>query len=233
MPEGPAPGKPPANPVVPPAAPRRTAVPARLQAAGAQLVAQAQYRIARLGVVGQAGLAALATAVVLALSAVLPAQHALETATADLARARHSPAAASAGAGTPQLLATLPTRTQMPAVIGQVFTEAKGAGVSLDTGHYVYTAAKGGTIAHYKKGRLEYDMFVAKMDSANHAAITLPDWQKALAGAKLVPSFGGYFGEDNGRPVFVFSKGDWIAGVAGLPEKQADLEARTLASRLN
>ena len=144
---GPAPGKPPANPMAPP---RRAAVPARLQAAGAQLVAQAQYRIARLGVVGQAGLAALATAAVLALSAVLPAQHALETVTAELARARHSPAAASAGAGTPQLLATLPTRTQMPAVIGQVFTEAKGAGVSLDTGHYVYTAAKGGTVAHYE-----------------------------------------------------------------------------------
>ena len=144
---GPAPGKPPANPMAPP---RRAAVPARLQAAGAQLVAQAQYRITRLGVVGQAGLAALATAAVLALSAVLPAQHALETVTAVLARARHSPAAASAAAGTPQLLATLPTRTQMPAVIGQVFTEAKGAGVSLDTGHYVYTAAKGGTVAHYE-----------------------------------------------------------------------------------
>jgi len=91
----------------------------------------------------------------------------------------------------------------------------------------------GGTIAHYKKRRLEYDMFVAKMASANQAAITLPDWQKALAGAKLVPSFGGYFGEDNGRPVFVFSKDAWIAGIAGLPEKQADLEARTLASRLD
>jgi hypothetical protein len=91
----------------------------------------------------------------------------------------------------------------------------------------------GGTIAHYKKGKLEYDMFVARMASANQAAITLPDWQKALANAKLVPSFGGYFGEDNGRPVFVFSKEAWIAGIAGLPEKQADLEARTLASRLD
>jgi hypothetical protein len=91
----------------------------------------------------------------------------------------------------------------------------------------------GGTIAHYKKGRLEYDMFVAKLASADQAAITLPDWQRALANAKLVPSFGGYFGDDNGRPVFVFSKGAWIAGVAGLPEKQADLEARTLAGRLN
>ena len=91
----------------------------------------------------------------------------------------------------------------------------------------------GGTIAHYKRGKLEYDMFVAKMASANQAAITLPDWQKALTGAKLVPSFGGYFGDDNGRPIFVFSKDAWIAGIAGLPEKQADLEARTLASRLN
>jgi len=91
----------------------------------------------------------------------------------------------------------------------------------------------GGTIAHYKKGKTEYDMFVSKLESANQAAITLPDWQRSLTNAKLVPSFGGYFGDDNGRPVFVFSKGAWIAGVAGLPEKQADLEARTLAARLN
>jgi hypothetical protein len=147
---GPEPGRPSARPVASPAPPRRTAVPVRLHAAGAQLVAQARYRIARLGVLGQTGLAALAAAAVLALSALLPAQHALETLTTDLARARHSPASASAGPGTPQLLATLPTRTQMPAVIGQVFTEAKEVGVSLDTGHYVYTAAKGGAIAHYE-----------------------------------------------------------------------------------
>ena len=135
---GPAPGRP------------AGAVPARLQAAGTQLVAQAQYRIARLGVIGQTGLAALVAAAVLALSAVLPAQHSVQSLTADLARARHSPAPAGDAAETPQLLAALPTRTQMPAVIGQMFTEAKEAGVSLDTGHYVYTAAKGGTIAHYE-----------------------------------------------------------------------------------
>jgi hypothetical protein len=141
-----------------------------LQAAGAQLVAQAQYRIARLGVIGQTGLAAMAAAAVLALSAVLPAQHALETVTRDLARARHSPASASAAAGTPQLLAALPTRTQMPAVIGQVFTEAKGAGVSLDTGHYVYTAAKGGAIAHYE---LEFPVKASYPDIRNFIDRTL------------------------------------------------------------
>jgi len=114
------------------------------------LAAQAHYRIARLGIVGQTGLAALTAAAVLVLSAVLPAQHALETLNTDLAHARHSPVSPGAATGVPPLLAKLPTRTQIPAVIGQVFTEAKEAGVSLDTGHYVYAAAKGKAIAHYE-----------------------------------------------------------------------------------
>lgn len=91
----------------------------------------------------------------------------------------------------------------------------------------------GGTLAHYKKGKTEYDMFVARLPSATDAAVVLPDWRKALVDAKLVASFGGYFGQDNGRPVFVFTKDVWIAGVAGLPEKDADLQARALAARLN
>jgi hypothetical protein len=91
----------------------------------------------------------------------------------------------------------------------------------------------GGTLAHYKKGTTEYEMFVAKLPTALDAAILLPDWSKALAGAKLIPTFGGYFGQDAGRPVFVFAKGAWIAGSVGLPEKDADLSARTLAGQLN
>lgn len=90
----------------------------------------------------------------------------------------------------------------------------------------------GGTLAHYKKAGKEYEMFVTKLPSATGAAILLPDWRKALSGAKLVPSFGGYFGEDSGRPVFVFTKREWVAGVAGLPEKDADAQARILAGAL-
>jgi hypothetical protein len=33
--------------------------------------------------------------------------------------------------------------------------------------------------------------------------------------------------------VFVFTKGAWIAGVAGLPEREADTEARKLAKALD
>jgi hypothetical protein len=91
----------------------------------------------------------------------------------------------------------------------------------------------GGTLARYKNGKTEYEIFIAKLGNAQEAAFLLPDWRKALADSKFVPSFGGYFGTDAGRPVFVFAKGAWIAGIAGLSEKAADGEARTLAGQLN
>ena len=91
----------------------------------------------------------------------------------------------------------------------------------------------GGTLAHYRKGKAEYSMFVAKLPTATDAALLLLNWSKALTGARLIPSFGGYFGQDTAGPVFVFSKGTWIAGVSGLPEKEADLQARALAAHLD
>lgn len=91
----------------------------------------------------------------------------------------------------------------------------------------------GGTLGHYKKGKQEYQMFVRKLASPLDAALILPEWQKTLKDAKLVPAFGAYYGDDGGRPVFVFTKGAWIAGIAGLNEKEADLPARSLASILN
>lgn len=91
----------------------------------------------------------------------------------------------------------------------------------------------GGTLARYRKNGRDYEIFAAQLPSPLDAAILLPDWKKALAGAKLEASFGGYFGDDQGRPVFVFVKGSWIAGIAGLPEKDADAQARVLAAELN
>jgi len=91
----------------------------------------------------------------------------------------------------------------------------------------------GGTLAHYKKGKLEYEMFIAKLPTATDAAVILPDWRTTLSDPKLIPSFGGYFGRDADRPVFVFSKGPWIAGIVGLPEKDADQQARALAAKLD
>jgi hypothetical protein len=100
------------------------------------------------------------------------------------------------------------------------------------TGLMGHAFMPGGTLGHFRKGPTEYDMFLAKVGSPTDAAILLLNWSKAMTDAKLVPSFGGYFGQDAGRPVFVFSKGAWITGIAGLPQKQADAEARVLASRI-
>jgi len=91
----------------------------------------------------------------------------------------------------------------------------------------------GGTLARYKKGKTEYEMFVAKLPTATDAAVILPDWRNALSDSKLIASFGGYFGRDADRAVFVFSKGAWIAGIVGLPEKDADSQARALAAKLD
>jgi hypothetical protein len=90
----------------------------------------------------------------------------------------------------------------------------------------------GGTLARYKRGKTAYQMFVARAPSATDAAIKLSDWRKALASPEFIASFGGYFGQDAGVPVFVFAKGEWIAGVVGLSRSEADAASRLLASRL-
>jgi hypothetical protein len=141
-----------------PAASARRAVPAvterpsalaRVQAAAGQLAPRVQYQLARLGVAGQAGLASLTVAAVIAVSALIPAQHALQSLSADIVRAQHVSATAMIEQAVPRLVASIPTRMQMPAVLGQVYAEAQAANVPLDTGHYVYTPAKAGGIARY------------------------------------------------------------------------------------
>ncbi|HET7756323.1 MAG TPA: hypothetical protein VFK87_03620 [Steroidobacteraceae bacterium] len=132
-----------------PVATRGAAALARAQAAAGQIVPQLQYQVMRLGLAGQAGLAALTAAVAVAIGALIPAYHAMQTVSADLARVQHAPAGYSMEQAVPRLMASLPTRGQMPAVLAQVYAEAKAAGVPLDTGRYVFTPAKSGTVAHY------------------------------------------------------------------------------------
>jgi hypothetical protein len=146
--ETPPPGTPP--PDRPPAVARRTQLRARLRAAARQIVPQLQYQLTRLGAAGQAGLAALTASAVIVVSALVPAHQALQNLTADLARARHESAGANPAQAAPRLIHSLPTRSQMPTVLAQVYAEAKGAGVSLDSGRYTFTPAKSGAFARYE-----------------------------------------------------------------------------------
>jgi hypothetical protein len=114
------------------------------------------------------------------------------------------------------------------------FPQANLLGTEVVNDHLLGKAfMPGGTLAHYRKGKTQYDLFVTQLPTPTDAAIALLDWSKALTNADLIASFGGYAGQDAGRPIFVFSKGRWIAGVAGLRQKQADPVARVLAAHLD
>jgi len=139
-------------PAQPPAvrAPEGTNVLAVVRDAAGQLLPQLQYQISRLGIAGQAGLAAFAAAAALAVVALVPAHNGLLSLQEALLRAQHPAAAVGIEQAVPHLMASLPTRNQMPAVIGQMLAQAQAAGVALDKGRYAYEPAKGGTIGRYE-----------------------------------------------------------------------------------
>lgn len=91
----------------------------------------------------------------------------------------------------------------------------------------------GGNVAHYRRGKQEFDMFLIRTSVPEAAALLLFDYKKRMENPKLIAHFGGYYGKDGDRMVFVFAKGPYVAGIAGLPEKDADMAARELAARLN
>lgn len=64
------------------------------------------------------------------------------------------------------------------------------------------------------------------------AAFLLLDAKSVLKDPEYLSSFGGYFGNEGARPVFVFAKAQYLAGIVGLSKDQADPIARVLASRL-
>jgi hypothetical protein len=139
-------------PAQPPAVrmPERTDVLAAVRSAAGQLVPQLQYQITRLGIAGQAGLAAFTAAAVLAVVVILPAHNGLMSLQAALTHAQHPAAVVGIEEAVPRLVASLPTRAQMPAVIGQMLAQAQAAGVALDKGRYAYEPAKSGTIGRYE-----------------------------------------------------------------------------------
>lgn len=91
----------------------------------------------------------------------------------------------------------------------------------------------GGNVARYRRGKREFEMFLIRTSVPEAAALLLFDYKKRMENPKLIAHFGGYYGKDGDQMVFVFAKGVWLAGVAGLPEKEADLAARELAVRLD
>jgi hypothetical protein len=115
------------------------------------VVPYAQYHLARIGLVGQVGLAALVGAVIVAASLVIPAREAIQALSSDILHAQQTPHTATGSADSiARVMTSLPTREQIPAVLGKVFQEAQAAGVELDNGTYAFSPAKAGGVARYE-----------------------------------------------------------------------------------
>ena len=125
---------------------------ARLGATAVGILPRVQYQLTRLGALGIAGIAAVLAAVVITLTAVVPGHNAIRTLDADVARSmRHSPSdGITPEEGLAKLVAALPTRGQVPSVIGLVLQQAQQAGVPLDVGHYAFIPAKTGGVGRYE-----------------------------------------------------------------------------------
>ena len=95
------------------------------------------------------------------------------------------------------------------------------------------TFLPGGNVAEYRRKGKTYRQVLVHAKSAEAAALLMFDYKGHLREAKYLPHMGGYFGMDAATPVYLFQKGAFLAGFAGLPEKEADPLARQFAARLN
>jgi hypothetical protein len=94
------------------------------------------------------------------------------------------------------------------------------------------TALPGGTVGDYDDAGKKYQLFIIEADTPQDAAFLLVDFKPLLTDPAYIAYMGGYFGTDAGKPVYVFAKQKYLAGVAGLPRDAADPVARELAARL-
>jgi hypothetical protein len=121
-----------------------------------------------------------------------------------------------------------------PPDLSRYFPQKNQTGVEIvDDNLMGSKALPGGNLATYQAGARSWSLFLVQAKSAEAAAILLLDYKSTLAEPKYVPAFGAYFGSDGPTPIFVLQKGPYLAGIAGLSEKDADPIAREFAARLN
>jgi hypothetical protein len=86
------------------------------------------------------------------MTALIAGRNGTDALTAQIARAaQHRPnVASSTEEGIGKVMAALPTRDQIPAVIGMMLQQAQQSGVELETGHYAYSPPKAGGVGRYE-----------------------------------------------------------------------------------
>jgi hypothetical protein len=128
----------------------RTSLQQRAERMLVRAVPQARYQLARVGPAGLTGLGVLLAAGIAAVVLLLPAQQSVVALRDELTKAGHSTHSAAKPEQSPeQFAATLPTREQVPALLGEVLVQATDAGIALDQGRYTYSPATSNRLARY------------------------------------------------------------------------------------
>ena len=123
---------------------------ARLDHLMVRSVPELRYRVMRLGLPGIAGLISLAVAAVLVMVLLIPAHQSIESLSTQLSQAAVPAPMPAASTLTPQQFAgSLPSRGQIPALLGTVLVQAHEAGVVLEQGKYTFTPAAADHLARY------------------------------------------------------------------------------------
>jgi hypothetical protein len=115
-----------------------------------RIVPQIRYQLMRVGPAGLGGLAVLAAACVAAVALLLPAQQSVLALRTELTNAGHGvPATAPAERSPQQFAAALPTRAEIPALLGVVLVQATESGIVLEQGKYTFSPAASSHLARY------------------------------------------------------------------------------------
>jgi hypothetical protein len=111
---------------------------------------QARYQLMRVGPAGLTGIGALLAAAIAALALLLPAHQSVVALRDELAKAGHAGATTVRPEQSPQqFAASLPTREQIPAILGVVLVQATDAGIVLEQGRYTFSPATSNRLARY------------------------------------------------------------------------------------
>jgi hypothetical protein len=109
-----------------------------------------KYQLMRVGPAGLTGIGALVAAAVAAIALLLPAHQSVLALRDELTKAGHSmPTTAKPEQSPQQFAASLPTREQIPAILGLVLVQATDAGIDLPQGRYTFTPPTSNRLARY------------------------------------------------------------------------------------
>jgi hypothetical protein len=125
--------------------------------ARSSLIPYARYGAQKLGHAGIIGLSLLIFSIVSFFSTNAPMRDEVSSRAADLENARalagqqqHSGTRAAGSGPAAQIVSHLPSRNDLPQIMGQIVTVATASGLALDRGSYEFTPTESGEVSRYR-----------------------------------------------------------------------------------